>query len=218
MTLYRVAPAALKPYTLVTALDMRRRADSVLFDTLLLAADRWLADGNSLARLTPLEAQQHGLLPASWITGPTAAGWSIRENYVTDPSERHFLGAWLGPMPDGHASVGVYGSYAALEPLIGRYRASAVRVYFPYPRELRASEAAAMPADTHGLMVIEFERERLAATAAHVRVSASTIRRRPARRHSAGQAAMPRRGHSVPKAGRRDPFLPRLTHRVSVRR
>jgi hypothetical protein len=153
---------------------MRRRADSVLFDTLLLAVDRWLADGNSLARLTPLEAQRHGLLPASWITGPTAAGWSIRENPVADPSGRYDFGAWLGPMPDGHASVGVYGSYAALEPLIGRYRQNAVRVYFPYPQKLPAPGAGARLADMHGLMVIEFERERLAAAAAHVRVSAST--------------------------------------------
>lgn len=174
VTLYRVAPAVLKPYALVTALDMRRRADSVLFDTLLLAADRWLADGNGLERLNPLAAQQRGLFPAAWLTGPTEAGWSIRDNLVADPSGRYYFGAWLGPMPGGHASVGVYGSYAALEPLIGRYRQSAVRVYFPYPRKLPAAGSAAEPADTHGLMVMEFEREGLAAAAAHVRVSAST--------------------------------------------
>jgi len=174
VTLYKASPGALAPYTAVTALEMGQRADSVLFDTLLLAADRWLSDGNSLERLNPLEAQQHGLLPASWLTGPTEAGWSIRESAVADPSGRYYFGAWLGPMPDGHASVGVYGSYAALEPLIGRYRQNAVRVYFPYPQKLPAPGAAAGLADTHGLMVMEFERERLAATAAHLRVSAST--------------------------------------------
>jgi hypothetical protein len=174
VTLYKAAPGALAPYTTITALEMGQRADSVLFDTLLLAADRWLADGNSLERLNPLEVQQHGLLPASWLTGPIEAGWSIRENLVGDPSGRYHFGAWLGPMPGGHASVGVYGSYAALEPLIGRYRQNAVRVYFPYP-PLPAPEAAAGLADTHGLMVMEFDREGLAAAAAHARIFASTI-------------------------------------------
>jgi hypothetical protein len=174
VTVYRVAPDALKPYEHATAPEMRRRADSVLFDTLVLAADRWLSDGNSLARLTPLEAQQKGLLPASWLTGPTAEGWSIQENAVTDPSRRYFLGAWLGPMADGHVSVGVYGSYAALEPIVSRYRQRAVRVYFPYPASLAAAGADARLEDMHGLMVIEFDREQLAAAAAQVRASAST--------------------------------------------
>ncbi len=172
--MYRVAPDALKPYAQATAAEMRRRADSVLFDTLVLAADRWLSDGNSLARLTPREAQQKGLLPASWRTGPTAAGWSIEENGVTDPKRRYYLGAWLGPMADGHVSVGVYGSYAALESIFSRYRQKAVRVYFPYPASLGVAGADARLEDMHGLMVIEFDREQLAAAAAQVRASAST--------------------------------------------
>jgi len=174
VTVYRIAPAALKPYAPVTAFQMGQRADSVLFDTLMLAADRWLSDGNSLARLTPLEAQQHGLLPASWITGPIITTWSTGENLVVDSGGRYFCGAWLGRMPDGHPSVGVYGSYGALEPIIDRYRQSAVHIYFPYPRDLPPSGATAPPVATHGLMVMEFDRERLAAAAAHIKASAST--------------------------------------------
>ncbi len=173
VTLYRVAPAALAPYATVTALQMEQQADATVFDTLLLATDQWLSEGNSLARLTPLEAQVHGLLPASWLTGPTAAGWSIQENPITDPGRRYRLGAWLGPMGDGHASVGVYGSYAALEPIIGRYRHRAVRLYFPYPEWLAAAGADARISEMHGLMVIEFAREQLAAAAAEVRASGS---------------------------------------------
>ncbi len=174
VTIYRAAPDALKPYAQVTALEMSRRADSVMFDTLVLAADRWLSDGNSLAGLTPLEAQRKGLLPDSWLTGPTAGGWSIQENPVTDPGGRYRLGAWLGPMPEGHASVGVYGSYAALEPIIQTYRHGALRVYFPYPHNLADGAVDARIAAMHGLMVVEFEREQLAAAAAQVRASAST--------------------------------------------
>ncbi|HEY6420267.1 MAG TPA: hypothetical protein VIX59_14820 [Candidatus Binataceae bacterium] len=162
VTLYRAAPGTLPPYAAATALQMEQRADSTLFDTLMLAADRWLSEGNTLARLTPLEAQAHGLLPSSWLAGPTMAGWSILENPVTDPSGRYFCGAWLGPMPDGRPSVGVFGSYAALEPLIARYRNRAAQIYFPYPHELRAPQQP----DTRGLMVIVFDRAQLAASAA----------------------------------------------------
>jgi hypothetical protein len=153
---------------------MRLRADSVLFDTLVLAADRWLAEGNSLASLTPREAQRKGLIPASWRTGPTAAGWSIQENGVTDPKRRYYLGAWLGPMADGHVSVGVYGSYAALDSIVSRYRQRAVRIYFPYPSSLGVAGADARVREMHGLMVFEFDREQFAAAAAEVRASAST--------------------------------------------
>ncbi|HEY6420268.1 MAG TPA: hypothetical protein VIX59_14825 [Candidatus Binataceae bacterium] len=164
VTLYHVARRALAPYATVTALQMEQQADSVLFDTLLLATDRWLSYGNSLARLTPLGAQWHGLLPLSWIAGPTMAGAAILENPVTDTSGRYFCGAWLGPMSDGRPSVGVFGSYAALEPIIARYRNRAAHIYFPYPHELRAPPQP----DTRGLMVMVFDRAQLAASASRL--------------------------------------------------
>ena len=100
----------------------------------------------------------------------------MRENPVIDPSGRYHFGAWLGPIAGGHASVGVYGSYAALAPIIARYRQSAVRIYFPYPRDLPAAGADATFADMHGLMVIEFERAQLAAAAAQLRAAASNTK------------------------------------------
>jgi len=173
VTMYSLAPAALKPYAPVTALDMSQRADSVLFDTLVLAADRYISDGNSLADLTPLEAQRKGLLQHSWLTGPTLGGWSIQENPVIDSSGRYRLGAWLGPMGDGHASVGVYGPYAAVAPIIDRYRNNSVRAYFPYPYPL-ADSAARDRSEMHGLMVIEFDRKQLVMAAAQLRASAKS--------------------------------------------
>jgi hypothetical protein len=81
-------------------------------------------------------------------------------------------------MGDGHASVGVYGSYAAVEPIIARYGQSAVRTYFPYPKTLDASRAADDHlGDRYGLMVMEFNREQLAAVAAQVRASAPATRK-----------------------------------------
>ncbi len=169
VTIYRAAPRELATYAGVTAAEMEQQADSTLFDTLLLAADRWLSEGNNLALLTPLRAQQHGLLPASWLTGPTMAGWSILENPVMDSSGRYFCGAWLGPMPDGRPGVGVYGSYAALEPIIAHYRPSAAQIYFPYQHDLRAPQP-----DTRGLMVIAFDPAKLASAARMVRTSTNS--------------------------------------------
>jgi hypothetical protein len=190
VTVYRVPQDALKPYASAIAADMRLRADSVLFDALVLAADRWLSEGNSLASLNPREAQRKGLLPASWRTGPTAAGWSIQENGVSDPKRRYYLGAWLGPMANGNVSVGVYGSYAALDSIVSRYRQRAAHVYFPYPARLDVTGVDARVKDMHGLMVIEFDREQFAAVAAEVTASVSTthaIAGAPASAAKAGQ-------------------------------
>src|SRR5215469_11323419 len=161
VTLYRATPATLAPYASVTALQMEQQADSLLFDTLLLATDRWLTTGNSLADLTPLRAQDKGLLPASWITGPTEGGWAIVEDPVADTSGRDRLNVWMGPMRDGRPTVGVFGSYAGLEPIIARYQSSAAHIYFPYPRDLGENP----PADLRGLMVIVFDRAQLGTAA-----------------------------------------------------
>jgi hypothetical protein len=161
VTLYRATPTTLAPYASVTALQMEQQADALLFDTLVLATDRWLTAGNSLADLTPLRAQDKGLLPASWITGPTEGGWAIVEDPVADTSGRYRLNVWMGPMRDGRASVGVFGSYAALESIIARYQNSAAHIYFPYPHDL----AEKPPADLRGLMVMVFDRAQLEAAA-----------------------------------------------------
>ncbi|MGD0076040.1 MAG: hypothetical protein ABSD31_17115, partial [Candidatus Binataceae bacterium] len=175
VTVYHLAPGASTTYGSASAIEMRQRADAILFDTLMLAANRWLADGNSLDRLNPLVAQQHGLLPASWVAGAVDEAVGVmRENQVTDSQGRYYLGAWLGPATDGYTSVGVYGSYAALEPIIARYRQSAAHIYFPYPHDLPGSGAPPRPSDMHGLMVVEFERSRLAAAADQIRRAAST--------------------------------------------
>lgn len=170
VTIYHAAPAGLAPYAATTSLEMGQRADSTLFDALLLAADRWLATGNRLDHLNPLEAQQQNLLDASWLTGPIASGWSIRENPITDANGRYYFGAWLGAMPGGGAGVGVYGSYAALEPLIDRYRQNATRIYFPYPQNLfDVKSRAAIRNDTRGLMVMEFDQAALDTAAERAR-------------------------------------------------
>jgi hypothetical protein len=162
VSLYQAAPKELAAYKSSSATQLEQDADSVLFDRLLLAAVRLLA-GNDLAGLRPRQAQVLGLLPASWITGPTGTGSAIVDNPVDDSDGRYRYGAWLGAMENGRIGVGVYGSYAALEPLIERYRRSAAQVYFPYPRRLDQHALT----DKRGLMVLEFDRADLESAERH---------------------------------------------------
>lgn len=122
--LYQIPPAEVAPYRAARALTMEARADRARFEALLTAAERYLEDGAPLKSLTPLRAEQMGLLPAHWAAGPNV--------YTRN-------GLWLGPLDGGKVSVGVVGSWEALKPLIDDYRADASAVYFPYPRRLEGA-------------------------------------------------------------------------------
>ncbi|HEX4209105.1 MAG TPA: hypothetical protein VHY56_01830, partial [Candidatus Binataceae bacterium] len=119
MVIYRVPD--LTTYDGIPAAEMERRADEARFDALVRGTRTYLANGGDSAKLSPLELQTRGLLPAHW---------------VRDADMRTKNGLFLGPL-DGHAiGIGVVGSYEALQPLIKRYRPIAGKVYFPYPKEL----------------------------------------------------------------------------------
>ncbi len=146
--LYRANAAALDQYRDVSALAIERREADARFAAELAAARDYLAAGYTPAALTPLRAQQLGLLPPNW---------------VTDPDVRTGNGLYLGPWRDGRVAVGIVGSYDALQPLIARYQARAVNVYFPFPKELTGSP----PGDTFmRLLVMVFEPGALTAAAA----------------------------------------------------
>jgi len=142
MTIYRVPDVS--AYRGLTAAEMERRADEARFETLVQGAHAYLANGGNPARLSPLELQKRGLLPANW---------------VKDSDIRTKNGLFLGPLGGGAIGIGVVGSYEALRPLIAHYRPLATKVYFPYPRELAG--------DPHGdtfmrLLVIAFSSDALA--------------------------------------------------------
>ncbi len=175
VALYQISPTALKPYDQVTALEMAQRTDSVVFDTLLLAADRWLSDGQSLARLTPFEAERQHLLGALRRTGPTILpGWLTGGNdTVMNSTKNSYCGAWLGQAADGRPGLGLYGTYAVLEPIMRRYQQDAVHIYFPYPHDLLSAGATLPRPDAHSSMLVVFDRDQLAAAAARIRASGS---------------------------------------------
>jgi len=146
--IYRFTPAALTPWRNVTALEMERRCDAARFDALLVAANAYLANGGTLDQLSPRRAEALGLLPP---------------HSTNDADVRTGNGLYLGARGDGLVGVGVVGSYAALRPLIAKYRADAAHIYFPYPHDLTDPP--------HGdtfmrQLVITFDRASLARAAA----------------------------------------------------
>ncbi|MGH7931920.1 MAG: hypothetical protein ACREQN_02000 [Candidatus Binataceae bacterium] len=148
MTIYRARPARLAPYRNATALEMERINSGARFETLLAAAQKYLAAGGDVQKLSPLRAEKLGLLPFGW---------------TDDAGVRTHNGLWLGPWKDGQIGVGVNGSYEALRPLIARYRPFAAQVYFPFPHPLEGAP--------HGdtfmrMLVITFDRAALARAAA----------------------------------------------------
>ncbi len=146
--IFRFAPADLAPWRGVTALEMERRGDTARFAALLVAANTYLANGGSLAQLSPRHAEALGLLAP---------------HSTNDADVRTGNGLYLGPLGDGLIGVGVVGSYAALRPLIAKYRADAARIYFPYPHDLTDPPRGDV---FMRQMVIAFDRAGLARAAA----------------------------------------------------
>ena len=130
VSLYRIPPIQLAAYKSLTALEMQRQADAMRFDTLLVAANRYLESAGILADLTPPVAERLHLLPAGWQVSPRLPPYY----WSPDPEPRLDKGIWLGPWRDGEVSVGLGGSYAAVKPLIEKYRGAASQIYFPIPR------------------------------------------------------------------------------------
>lgn len=121
VAIYRFAPADLAPWRDVTALEMERRCAAARFDSLLIAAQKYLANGGNLDQLSPRRAESLGLLPA---------------HATNEAAVRTSNGLYLGVLADGSVGVGVVGSFDALRPLLAKYRGDAAGIYFPYPREL----------------------------------------------------------------------------------
>jgi hypothetical protein len=121
LVIYSISPGDLAGSRAVSAMEMEERSNLARFSALLFAAREYLAKTGDLAQLTPMRAQQMGLLPPHW---------------VTDPDVRTNNGLYLGPWATNEVAVGVVGSYQGLQPLVRKYRATAAQIYFPFPKKL----------------------------------------------------------------------------------
>jgi hypothetical protein len=144
VAIYHAAPDALNVYRSTSALAMERDDDEAKFAALLSAARSYVEESGNLKQLTPMRAQQLGLLPAGW---------------VRDSDVRTNNGLYLGPWNGNRVALGVVGSYEALQPLITRYSGKAAGIFFPFPKRLRVPPTG----DTFmRLLVIVFDQQFLA--------------------------------------------------------
>ncbi|HVA83355.1 MAG TPA: hypothetical protein VNF28_00490 [Candidatus Binataceae bacterium] len=154
VTLYQL-PAELRArWPSEDPVALQSRAAAVRFDTLLAAAYGYVAGGGRLPDLSPLAVQQAGLLPPNWVGGPLLRS-AQRPGLLLD-------GLMLAPWRSHRVALGVQGSYAALEPIIDKYRSYAAAVYFPYPRRLSATPPQG---DDPALMIMAFDIDQLARAA-----------------------------------------------------
>lgn len=122
--------------------------DRFLFDQfsdLLAAGRRYVARQGRPAALSPLRAEQLGILAATY------GGYhdSDRVNWTE-------VQGWLGPWGEGDFAVGVLGSSQEIAPIIARYRQSAKVTYFPYPSVL----SGAAPPNLFGRLLMVFPSKR----------------------------------------------------------
>ena len=102
---------------------METRADAARFDALLSAANQYVIQRRDIKVLSPLQAERLKLLPEDWVRSDDI-GISTRN------------GLWLGPWGARDIGMGIVGSYQSLTAVIEKYRADALHIYYPYPRQL----------------------------------------------------------------------------------
>jgi hypothetical protein len=155
ITLYQLPAEVRAQWPDETPVTLQARAAAVRFDTLLTAAYGYVKGGRKFADLSPLAAQEAGLLPSNWVGGPLVRSAQTPGSLLD--------GLMLAPWRSHRVALGVEGSYPALEPIIGKYRSYAAAAYFPYPRKL--SVTTLTRGDDPGLMVLVFDVDQLARAA-----------------------------------------------------
>ena len=154
VTLYQLPPQLRAQWPSEDPVALQARAADVRFDTLLAAAYGYVASGHRLPDLSPLTAQQSGLLPPNWVGGPLLRS-AQEPGLLLD-------GLMLGHWRPLRVAIGVQASYAALKPIIDRNRPYADAIYFPYPQKLSATPPQS---DDPALMIMLFEFDQLARAA-----------------------------------------------------
>jgi hypothetical protein len=179
VSIFRFTSQELDKYRGVTATELGSGTALRVFDTLIDAAENYLARGGDPRALTPREVEKMKLLPDSWLTGhsqPLFPDVNANDTRTTENEEPHFrAGVWLGAVRGKFVGIGLVGRYAVLKAVMDRYSRFADKIYFPYPQDLLATSKTPNP-ERRTLLLMLFERSRLAA-AARMRRSTSWPRR-----------------------------------------
>lgn len=124
VSLYRLPPDILDdPVSLPL---LQKTASEAWFSELLCAAQRFVADGMSLAGLNPARAHELGLLPDS--------KWSenLQLLFAAAPHGAS-NGLWVGAGRDGAVEIGLFTTAATVADMVSGYRPYIISVLYPYP-------------------------------------------------------------------------------------
>jgi hypothetical protein len=169
VTLYRVPLDKLERYRQIGPSMLDERISAMRLAALIAAASSYVAQGEPLDRLTPLRAEECGLLPMGWIDGLYLVG---RARYL--PIQN---GLVLGRTEGDNAAVGLYGSEESLRRLALEY-SSYAEVPHPLTGTIRYANALLFPpnqrtenwAETvQWMLLLEFRRNGLAEALSHAR-------------------------------------------------
>jgi hypothetical protein len=116
--IYKIPADSFAAYAKLPAAQVEARADALRFDAILEAAQKYLAGGHELSKLSPLELKRLDLLPRDWLVD--AAPDAYRD--------------WqIAPAAGGQVGIIIVGSYEGVRPLIERYRGVASEIDYPAP-------------------------------------------------------------------------------------
>ena len=113
VTLYRVPLDQLARYSRIDTATLDERISEMRMAALIEAARAYISAGEPLNWLTPLRAQECGLLPPRWVDGFNLAG---RARY--SPIQNGLI---LGRIDDQMVAVGLFGSHESLQQLSLEY-------------------------------------------------------------------------------------------------
>lgn len=159
--LYEV-PAAIRAGPEPDLLALRKRYDVLRFETLVGAAQRFIASGGSANEISVQRVWRLGLVPNDWIVGPPEAYTWLRdpEDNWSEGKPDFEYGLWLFPL-DGRIVAGERAWYPAVKGLIEKYQGVASEVHFVPP----PGTSARARSETIGSLVMGFSPEQLAVAA-----------------------------------------------------
>jgi hypothetical protein len=166
VSLYQVPLGNLRAYETIPPESLQTRVAAIRLATLMVAANQYVGKGYDLKLLTPLRAQQLGLLPPRWVGGVFAL-----PRYHKRPIQDELV---LGGDSEGRVGVGVLGPRSVLEKLARHYSGFAVRLAQKPPHGYAVVNAWMFPPGLHSpsfgdstqwVLLLEFQRDGLAKAA-----------------------------------------------------
>ena len=160
--IYKIPADSFAAYAKLPAAQVEARADALRFDAILEAAQKYLAGGHELSKLSPLELKRLDLLPRDWLVD--AAPDAYRD--------------WqIAPAAGGQVGIIIVGSYEGVRPLIERYRGVASGIDYPAPTRWTPDSHPRL--DVIKPLIVTFDSAHLAAAAEKLRDSPPPERRTP---------------------------------------